>query len=128
MEDHRRRDIARNASSRHSRFGTTISVTLNPKAKANVPGDTADGSNAQEGGPAFVLHRQRALHEEAGHMLDAGKRRKAQKVKKVDELAREENLSMESRLVLQGAARTFLETAFNREFWYLVEYSLSSLN
>ncbi|KAI0089435.1 timeless protein-domain-containing protein [Irpex rosettiformis] len=113
-EDNRKRDIARNASSRHSRFGTTISVTLNPKAKSNVVGDAEAGPSIVENdSPAFVLHRQRALHKEAGHMLDAGKRIKWQKVKKVDELAREENLSLESRLILQTAARTFLETAFN---------------
>ncbi|KAI0703047.1 timeless protein-domain-containing protein [Cytidiella melzeri] len=115
VEDHRKRDIARNASSRHSRFGTTISVTLNPKAKSNARSGADAGDNAGEGSsssPAFVLHRQRALHREAGSMLDAGKRTKLPKVK-VDELARDDNLSLESRLILQNAARTFLETAFN---------------
>ena len=92
-------------------------MTLNPKAKSN--GDAQAVANDEEGSPAFVLHRQRALHKEAGGMLDAGKRMRAQKVKKVDELAREENLSLESRIVLQNAARTFLETAFNCE---LAEY------
>ena len=49
-------------------------------------------------------------------MLDrtSGKKARAQKVKKVDELGREENLSLESRTVLQGLAKTFLESCFNR--------------
>jgi replication fork protection complex subunit Tof1/Swi1 len=49
-------------------------------------------------------------------MFDAGKKSKKQKAKKVDELARDENLSLESRIILQAAAKTFLETAFNCEF------------
>ncbi|EKM57133.1 uncharacterized protein PHACADRAFT_142335 [Phanerochaete carnosa HHB-10118-sp] len=124
VEDSMKRSFARNASSRHSRFGTTISVTLNPKlaAKQNAATSTANAegeapplpeAQASTSGPAFVLHRQQALRKDAGSMLHAGKRAKAQKVKKMDELAREENLNPESRTILQGLAKTFLESCFN---------------
>ncbi|GJE93432.1 timeless-domain-containing protein [Phanerochaete sordida] len=123
-EDTLKRNFSRNASSRHSRFGTTISVTLNPKLAAKQAA-AANTENAEGDAPpppppqastssqAFVLHRQQALRKDAGSMLHAGKRARAQKVKKVDELAREENLNPESRTVLQGFAKTFLESAFN---------------
>lgn len=131
VEDNLKRNFARDASSRHSRFGTTISVTLNPKlaAKQNVAtnAEHAEGeapslpeAQANTSGHAFVLHRQQALKKDAGSMLHAGKRAKAQKVKKVDELAREENLNPESRTILQGLAKTFLESCFNRGCIYVL--------
>ncbi|THH00303.1 hypothetical protein EW026_g2191 [Hermanssonia centrifuga] len=71
VEDKRKRDIARNASSRHSRFGTTISVTLNPKKSQN--GGAENGAvveiqapEASSSSQAFVLHRQQAIN----HKID----------------------------------------------------------
>ena len=120
-EDTLKRNFARNTSSRHSRFGTTISVTLNPKHAAKQKALEGNDVVPEQGeqtssSKAFVLHRQQALHREAGTMLDktAGKRARAQKIKKVDELGREENLSLESKMILQGLAKTFIVNCFNR--------------
>lgn len=99
----------------------------NPKkqTKARPAGeDAAEASAAdeQKGSRSFVLHRQRALHADAGSVLDmsSAKRAKIQKKNKTDELAREDNLSMEARTVLQGIARTFIEACFNRRFIFFL--------
>ncbi|TFY59930.1 hypothetical protein EVG20_g7607, partial [Dentipellis fragilis] len=119
IEDGRRRDFARYAPSRHSRFGTTISVKLNPKkikdpAKDDSKGDNpAPAASSSSSSQAFVLHRQQALNQEPGTILDLLKRQKGQKGKKVDELGREDNLSTDARTVLQGVARGFIESCFN---------------
>ncbi|EIN14680.1 timeless-domain-containing protein [Punctularia strigosozonata HHB-11173 SS5] len=109
IEDQRRRDYARNAASRHSRFGTTISVKLNPKKAAQ---DAAAPSSTDQ---AFVLHRQQAITKESGAVLDmaAAKRNKTTKGKKIDELAREDNLNLEARDVLKQVAENFVEAGFN---------------
>ncbi|PCH36853.1 timeless-domain-containing protein [Wolfiporia cocos MD-104 SS10] len=112
VEGQRRRDFARKANSRHSRFGTTISVQLNPKkAQVSPPGEEHPdvGSSSQ----AYVLHRQQAINSESGSMFDMEKRRRAQRSKKVDELARDDNLSLEAKLIMQNLARTFVEACFN---------------
>jgi hypothetical protein len=123
-EDKKKRDTARNASSRHSRFGTTIAVRLNSTKKAQVDrsGDNAGSSasaGASERGSSsrpLVLHRQAAITQESGSILDIAKHQKARKANKVDELTREDSLSFEARLVLQGFAREFVESCFNRAF------------
>ena len=127
IEDQRKREFARHANSRHSRFGTTIAVTLNPKHKA-AQQDPAEGHNVEvtqdtaEAGPsqAFVLHRQQAIVREAGDMLDKlrTKRPERRRVNKVDEvaIAGGDNLSVEARQILQGLAQSFLEACFNRTF------------
>lgn len=122
-EDKKKRDIARNASSRHSRFGTTIAVRLNPnkKSQGGRGGDNAD-SSATAGAPAggssrpLVLHRQAAITQESGSILDISKHQRARKANKVDELTREDSLSLDARLVLQGFAKEFLESCFNCVF------------
>lgn len=123
-EDKKKRDIARSASSRHSRFGTTIAVRLNPNKKAQVDrgGDNAESSAAagasdrRSSSRPLVLHRQAAITQESGSILDISKHQKARKANKVDELTREDSLSYEARLVLQGFAREFVESCFNRVF------------
>ncbi|KAG6380363.1 timeless protein-domain-containing protein [Boletus reticuloceps] len=120
-EDKKKRDIARNASSRHSRFGTTIAVRLNTNKKAQVDrgGDnagssaTADASERGSSSRPLVLHRQAAITQESGNILDISKHQKARKANKVDELTRDDNLSYEARLVLQGFAKEFVESCFN---------------
>ncbi|KZT26081.1 timeless-domain-containing protein [Neolentinus lepideus HHB14362 ss-1] len=107
VEQRIRRDVARNTSSRHSRFGTTISVKLNPKRAEQA--ESSSGLSSQ----TFVMHRQQAINGEAGSIMDLSKRSKAQKGKKIDELAREDNLSMDARSILQTLARTFVESALN---------------
>ncbi|CAL1710038.1 unnamed protein product [Somion occarium] len=117
VEDSRKRNISRNASSRHSRFGTTIAIMSNPKKQANNAEDAgAPGAGESSGSSqSFVLHRQRAIHRDAGSILDmsSAKRAKIQKNKKIDELGREDNLSLEARITLQGLAKSFLEACFN---------------
>ncbi|KAI9438072.1 timeless-domain-containing protein [Lactarius indigo] len=129
LEDKRRRDFARNAPSRHSRFGTTISVRLNPNKTATTggsatpQGEAGDPVAPDDGDPAttssqsqpLVLHRQQALsqHSAAGAVIDLSKRQHKQKGKKEDEVSRRDDLSPEARTVLRGLARTFVESCFN---------------
>ncbi|KAI0942849.1 hypothetical protein AcV7_002147 [Taiwanofungus camphoratus] len=117
VEDQRKRVIARKATSRHSRFGTTISVTLNPK-KAQTPNKDGEDEESKsradsELSRAFVLHRQQAINHEAGGLLDLVKRQRTQKGKKIDELGRDDNLTLDAKLTLQNLARTFVEACFN---------------
>jgi len=118
VEDRRRKDFARNAPSRHSRFGTTISVRLNPKKSSAAPGAPAEGGNPivpdESSSQPLVLHRQQALSKEPGAVIDLVKRQNKQKGKKEDEVARNDNLTPEARTVLRGLARTFIESCFNR--------------
>lgn len=118
IENKRRRDWQRNAPSRHSRFGTTISVTLNPKksAKKEENGVAPAAAEPSSSSQAFVLHRQQALNKEAGSIIDLVKRQKARKGQKLDELGREDNLSVEAKSVLQNLASTFIESCFNRVY------------
>ncbi|KAG1808071.1 timeless protein-domain-containing protein [Suillus variegatus] len=113
-EDKKKKDLARNASSRHSRFGTTISVQLRPGKKPVAPDADTEGPNdpASSSRP-LVLHRQAAITRESGNVLDFAKRSKARKSNKIDELAREDNLSVEAKIVLQGFARESVESSFN---------------
>jgi len=115
-EDKQKRDLARYAASRHSRFGTTLTVQLNKKTQA--PRDDAEPTSAEPQASAssrpLVLHRQTAISKESGDILDIAKRGKGKKPNKIDELAREDNLSTEAKIVLQGFAREFVEACFNR--------------
>jgi replication fork protection complex subunit Tof1/Swi1 len=63
---------------------------------------------------SFVLHRQQAIHGEAGSIMDMTKRQKSKKINKIDELTIEDNLSMEARVILQNLASEFVESCFNR--------------
>ncbi|KAI0827274.1 timeless protein-domain-containing protein [Trametes gibbosa] len=121
VEDQRKRELLRKATSRHSRFGTTISVMLNPK-KAKAPqeegnNDTAAAPEQDAGGSsrAYVLHKQQALNKAAGSALDMvrAKKHRTAPGKKVDELGRDDNLSLDARVVLQNLARNFIESCFN---------------
>ncbi|CDO77442.1 hypothetical protein BN946_scf184857.g49 [Trametes cinnabarina] len=120
IENQRRREIARKATSRHSRFGTTISVMLNPK-KAKTPADEGpiqEVANLDaDAGPsrAYVLHKQQALNKDSGSALDmiSVKKHRATRGKKVDELGRDDNLSLDARVILQNLARSFIESCFN---------------
>lgn len=123
--------MARKVNSRHSRFGTTIAVTLNPNKKLPPPEVqvAGDGTNTPIGGTnntdtsssgpslgsrSFVLHRQQAISSETGDILDISKRTRKQKGIVVDPLAREDNLSVEARATLQNLAMEFVEACFNR--------------
>ncbi|KAG1814818.1 hypothetical protein EV424DRAFT_1413535 [Suillus variegatus] len=112
--DQSKKDLARNASSQHSRFGTTISVQLRPGKKPVAPDADTEGPNdpASSSRP-LVLHRQAAITRKSGNVLDFAKHSKARKSNKIDELAREDNLSVKAKIVLQGFARESVESSFN---------------
>jgi replication fork protection complex subunit Tof1/Swi1 len=112
-EETRRRNFAFTAPSRHSRFGTTISISLNSRRNdGKDPGGS--GSDLAVPSQALVFHRQRALDREAGGIIDSNKRQKGKKANKIDELTREDNLSVEARGVLQNLATEFVQSCFNR--------------
>ncbi|KZV75695.1 timeless-domain-containing protein [Peniophora sp. CONT] len=113
IEEKRRRDFNRGAPTRHSRFGTTISVTLNPKKQVRPRADGED-EPAPAAGPSrnLVMHRQSAIGKDVGVMIDMGKKIKKSKTK-ADELFREQHLSLESRKILQSFAQGFIESCFN---------------
>ncbi|KAI5121938.1 hypothetical protein M0805_000267 [Coniferiporia weirii] len=105
---------ARRASSRHSRFGTTISVSLKPsKARTNKDGEVEPPSNGGTSSQTVVLHRQQALNKDAGSILDIKKRKQFKKINKVDELGLEDNLDSGARNILRSTAKTFVEACFN---------------
>lgn len=113
VEETRRRDIARNATSRHSRFGTTIAITLNPNKKTPSESEGANIPSSSTSARPLVLHRQQAVNQAAGALLDLGKKQKGRKGLTVDELTRDDNFSLEARRVLQQWACDFLEECFN---------------
>ena len=76
----------------------------------NAPSSSSSSSSSQP----FVLHRQQALSNESGAVIDLVKRQNKQKGKKEDEVARNDNLTPEARTALRGLARTFIESCFNR--------------
>ncbi|KAG5339373.1 hypothetical protein C0989_004499 [Termitomyces sp. Mn162] len=117
-EDRTRRELARKANSRHSRFGTTVAVKLNPNRKVKPAGENDNGNDADsEADPgssrSFILHRQQAISSESGSIMDITKRQMSKKSNKVDEMAREDHLSVEARVVLQNLAIEFTEACFN---------------
>ncbi|KAG6872642.1 hypothetical protein C0995_008073 [Termitomyces sp. Mi166 len=121
VEERTRRELARKTNSRHSRFGTTIAVKLNPNKKArpaveNDNGNEADSEVAPSSSRSFILHRQQAISSESGSIMDITKRQMTKKGNKVDEMAREDHLSVEARVVLQHLAIEFTEACFNRKF------------
>jgi replication fork protection complex subunit Tof1/Swi1 len=64
---------SRQGTTRHSRFGTTVSVQA-------VRGLSGDADN--QGDQKLVLHRQNAINFDAGKLLDQGKKKKAGRAKK----------------------------------------------
>jgi hypothetical protein len=84
-------------SSRHSRFGTTIAV----KSK----GDDQE---------KVILHKQAAVGKSAVEVLDKGKRTLAKRAKMRDALGSTTILTMEAKTILQGVAREFIISCFNR--------------
>jgi replication fork protection complex subunit Tof1/Swi1 len=98
-------------ASRHSRFGTTISVTLNTN-KTKRKGDSEPAAPAPQ---PIVLHRQQAIGHDYESVIDIAKKQRSKKGNKLDDLATEDNLSIEARVVLKELAKEFLESSFNCE-------------
>ncbi|KAG6865098.1 hypothetical protein C0991_005153 [Blastosporella zonata] len=115
-EERTRKELARKVNSRHSRFGTTIAVKLNPDKKVRAAAGDDNGADpevAAGSSRSFVLHRQQAISSESGTMMDITKRRMNKKGNKVDDLARDDHLSVEARVILQNLAIEFTEACFN---------------
>lgn len=118
MEDRTRRDLSRKATSRHSRFGTTIAIKLNPDKRPSTANDDANAAHAASSSRTLVLHRQSAIYAEAGGILDITKRQKNKKANKVDDFGIVDTLSVEARVVLQELSADFVESCFNRRSIY----------
>ncbi|KIY30807.1 topoisomerase 1-associated factor 1 [Cryptococcus gattii E566] len=84
---------SRVGSTRHSRFGTTITVKT---AEQRV-----------------VLHRQTAIIENPGKILDMTKKKKAVAAKSMDDLTVYVNLGSDAMVVLQSFSKSFLEISYN---------------
>jgi hypothetical protein len=94
----------------------------------SIKSSKAEGRNTEEvsayGAPsdekrALVIHRQRAIKQAAGDVLDlsTGKRSKVARTKKTDEVSgREDQLGLEARRALRGFAAEFIRVAFNRQY------------
>ncbi|KAJ8086932.1 Topoisomerase 1-associated factor 1 [Marasmius tenuissimus] len=115
-EEKAKQRFARHAPTRHSRFGTTISVQLNPnkKVRKSTEGETEAGPEpAKKPVAPFVVHHQQGINRELGSIWDMSKRQKAKKSQTVDELSKEDHLTVEARLALQTFASDFLDSCFN---------------
>ncbi|KAG6918286.1 hypothetical protein DXG01_015378 [Tephrocybe rancida] len=117
-EERTRKELSRKVNSRHSRFGTTIAVKLNPNKKTRPAGETDNGNEADSelapsSSRSFVLHRQQAISSESGSIMDISKRQTAKKGNRIDEMTREDHLSVEARVILQNLAIEFTEACFN---------------
>ncbi|KAK0224118.1 timeless protein-domain-containing protein [Armillaria fumosa] len=113
-EDRRKKEISRKASSRHSRFGTTIAVSLNPNKKPKPVEDAGNEADVESSkSQPFVLHRQQAIKESTGTIWDMKKKQTKKRDKVVDELSRTDNLSSEARIILRQFAVNFLDGCFN---------------
>ncbi|KAF5372553.1 hypothetical protein D9758_005156 [Tetrapyrgos nigripes] len=119
QEDRVKREFSRQGPTRHSRFGTTIAVKLNPSKKPPPGGaEEEDRANASAGSDprgsrSFVIHRQQGITQDTGTLWDMAKKQKTKKGFTVDALGREENLSVEAKTVLRSLAIGFLEGCFN---------------
>lgn len=113
MEGQRKLEWARNATSRHSRFGTTITVTKNLKLQ-KAPEEPSNAKDEPLPPKPYVLHRQKAITTETGEMFDVEKKKRTKKGKTIDALAREDTLSLDSRKILQDLAKNFLKSCFSR--------------
>lgn len=117
-EDKLKRDNARKASSRHSRFGTTIAVKLNPNKVRQPNGNDADAEKSTST-QSFILHRQQALTQEANSIWDISKKQRTKKSMTLDELTRPDNLTIEARNILKTLAIDFVGECFNGNLVYV---------
>ncbi|KIK62957.1 hypothetical protein GYMLUDRAFT_41245 [Collybiopsis luxurians FD-317 M1] len=115
-EQRSKRQILRQASTRHSRFGTTIAVKLNPNKKPPPNGTegSADGSTTPSA-RSFVIHHQEGITGDTSELWDRSKKQKATRGHKVDELGANgtRTLTLEAIKVLKQVAEEFLEECFN---------------
>ncbi len=103
-EDAARRAKERNGASRHSRFGTTITVRA---------GGAGAGAGAR--GPQYILHKQAAVRQSAGAILDTQKRARISGVKRAEGRAEAGSgeLGVEAMRELKAFAARFVDGCFN---------------
>lgn len=85
------------ASSRHSRFGTTVAMNSKFNNDEKV-----------------ILHKQAAVGKSAVEVLDKGKKSLAKRAKMRDGSGSATILTMEAKTILRGVARDFIISCFNR--------------
>ncbi|WVR08981.1 hypothetical protein IAU60_006041 [Kwoniella sp. DSM 27419] len=85
--------VSKVGMTRHSRFGTTVSV--------------------RAGEQKVILHKQNAIAANAGKILDEVKRKRKHRMRKVDDLTVEVNLSPDAMRSLQALAKSFIKSCFN---------------
>lgn len=100
-EEKEKRRQARKAPTRHSRFGTTISV--------------------HTGDRKYTLHRQSDINTSLEHSLDLRKKAKKKPVRLRDELGTSTELTPEAMKVLRKIAIEFIESAFNPFFGSILQ-------
>ncbi|WVQ81137.1 hypothetical protein IAT38_003259 [Cryptococcus sp. DSM 104549] len=84
---------SRHQATRHSRFGTTITVKA---AEQRI-----------------ILHGQNAIGEDPGRILDQVKKKHVAKTRRMDDLTQYISLSPEAMTMLQDFSQAFLESCFN---------------
>ncbi|KAH9811884.1 timeless protein-domain-containing protein [Melampsora americana] len=100
-EEKQKRREARKAPTRHSRFGTTISV--------------------HAGDRKYTLHRQSDITTSLEHALDSRKKGKKKPVRLRDELGTSIELTTDAMKVLRKVATEFIESAFNPFFGSILQ-------
>ncbi|KAG9123429.1 Topoisomerase 1-associated factor 1 [Ceratobasidium sp. 392] len=92
-ENREKKMSKRGAPTRHSRFGTTITLKTDKQH--------------------YVLHRQEAITADPSQMIDMVKKKRAKKTVKVDEVGVFNPLGSDALSALAGYAGPFIESCFN---------------
>ncbi|KAG8738044.1 Topoisomerase 1-associated factor 1 [Ceratobasidium sp. 414] len=92
-EKREKRMSKRSTPTRHSRFGTTITLKTDKQH--------------------YVLHRQEAITADPSEMIDMVKKKRAKKMVRVDEVGVFNPLSLDALGALAGYAESFVESCFN---------------
>ncbi|KAG0150956.1 hypothetical protein CROQUDRAFT_130388 [Cronartium quercuum f. sp. fusiforme G11] len=100
-EEREKRRQARKAPTRHSRFGTTISV--------------------HTGDRKYNLHRQSDITAPVEQALDSGKKQKRKSIRLKDEFGPSTELTPDAMKVLRKVAIEFVESAFNPFFGSILQ-------
>ncbi|GAA96533.1 uncharacterized protein L969DRAFT_95002 [Mixia osmundae IAM 14324] len=95
-EDSRKRIDQRKGSSRHNRFGTTLTLRTTERS--------------------YTLHKQSAVNVSPTKIIDRVKKTKAKPLKIQDELTTPTELTPEALKALQQIAQQFIESCFNNFF------------
>ncbi|CAE6409911.1 unnamed protein product [Rhizoctonia solani] len=110
-QEKRQRQMAkRGAPTRHSRFGTTITLKTVRIFFSNVYEQVLIGAQNKE---LYVLHRQEAITADPSEMIDGVKKKRAKKAVRVNEVGVFNSLSSDALGALAMFAGKFVESCFN---------------